>query len=137
MPILPGQIPADRFADPAEGEQYGKQEGPTWAEAVARGNHRLERKLHADFSGFLKRHEDKIALVHHTNPTKRTRATIGEPDYCIHFMSGKTLFIEFKVSNNTLSPEQLEITGRLKEAGFRVLVTGDYAEAISIAQSLF
>ena len=131
MENLPDHI-IDKIADPAERKRH-----LTWNEAVKRDNHRRELRLHSDFSGFLKRHEDKIALVHHTNPTKRTRATVGEPDYAIHFMSGKTLFLEFKVNGNKLSEEQEKIISRLIAAGFYVLITGSYEEAIGLARSLF
>jgi hypothetical protein len=133
MDAHPPQNIVDRIADPEIRKQYGS----TKEERAEKYTARLERELHGQFSGFLHRHKDKIALVHHTNPAKRTRATVGEPDYVIHFMSGQTLFIEIKVGKNKLSPEQEEITDRLREAGYKVLITGDYAEAIRIAQSLF
>jgi hypothetical protein len=133
MDAHPPQNIVDRIADPEIRKQYGS----TKEERAEKYTARLERELHGQFSGFLKRHEDFIALVVHSNTAKPTRSTPGTPDYCIHFMSGNSLFLEFKVNDNKLSPEQEEITDRLREAGYKVLITGDYAEAIRIAQSLF
>jgi hypothetical protein len=125
-----------RLMSAADRKVFGRA-GWTIADVQERVDLRLERKLHADFSGFLRRHEDRIALVHHTNPTKRTRSTIGEPDYCIHFMSGKTAFLEFKVNGNKLSRQQEIISAKLRSAGFQFLVTGSYEEAISFTQGFF
>jgi hypothetical protein len=133
MDAHPPQNIIDRIANPEIRKQYGS----TKEERAEKYTARLERELHGQFSGFLKRHEDFIALVVHSNTAKPTRSTPGTPDYCIHFMSGNSLFLEFKVNDNKLSPEQEEITDRLREAGYKVLITGDYNEAIRIAQSLF
>jgi hypothetical protein len=133
MDARPPQHIVDKIADPAIRKQYGS----TKEERASHYTLKLERELHNQFSGFLKRHQDKIALVHHTNPTKRTRSTVGEPDFMIAFMSGKMLYVEFKITGGKLSPEQEEITGRLKDAGFPVLITGDYQEAITLAYTLF
>jgi hypothetical protein len=133
MDAHPPQNIVDRIADPEIRKQYGS----TKEERAEKYTARLERELHGQFSGFLKMHEDKIALVVHSNTAKPTRSTPGTPDYCIHFMSGNSLFVEFKVNDNKLSTEQEEITDRLREAGYKVLITGDYAETIRIAQSLF
>jgi hypothetical protein len=133
MDFPPPQNIIDRIADPEIRKQYGS----TKEERAEKYTARLERELHGQFSGFLKRHEDFIALVVHSNTAKPTRSTPGTPDYCIHFMSGNSLFLEFKVNDNKLSPEQEDITDRLREAGYKVLITGNYDEAIRIAQSLF
>jgi hypothetical protein len=125
-----------KLMSPDDRKALGKS-GRTWAEAVASDNDKAERKLHSDFSGFLKRHEDELALVHHTNPTKRTRSTVGEPDYCIHFTTGKTAFVEFKINANKLSREQEITVAKLRSAGFPVLVTGSYEEAITFIQGFF
>jgi hypothetical protein len=133
---LTGPLPdhlASKIADPEE----KKRHGPTWAEAIQHGNHRLELKLHADFNNFLHRHKDQIALVYHANPSRKSTITPGAPDYQILSNSGATCFLEFKVGTNKLSPEQEVIIGRLRKAGFPVLVTGDYDEAIQFAQNYF
>src|SRR5580704_12849148 len=111
MDAHPPQNIIDRIANPEIRKQYGS----TKEERAAKYTARLERELHGQFSSFLKMHEDKIALVVHSNTAKPTRSTPGTPDYCIHFMSGNSLFVEFKVNDNKLSTEQEEITDRLRE----------------------
>jgi hypothetical protein len=133
MDAHPPQNIINCIADPEIRKQYGS----TKEERAEKYTARLERELHGQFSGFLKRHEDFIALVVHSNTAKPTRSTPGTPDYCIHFMSGNSLFIEMKVGGNKLSPEQDEITTRLRNAGFRVLITDSYHEAIEVAKSCF
>ena len=128
MTHIPDHI-IKKIADPDERAKH-----ITWDDAVRRDQHRSEIKLHANFSGFLKRHEDKIALVHHTNPARPSRSTIGEPDFMIAFMNGKTVYVEFKVGANKLSPEQSEIIARLLGGYHEVLVTGSYEEAIAFVQ---
>jgi hypothetical protein len=133
MDARPPQNIVDRIADPEIRKQYGS----TTKEQRENYGANLERDLHRQFWNELHRNRDKIALVCYCNPAKRTHATVGQPDFCIHFMNGRSLFVEFKVLGGRLSPEQGEITGRLADAGFKILITGDLSEAIRIAQSLF
>jgi hypothetical protein len=128
MPIFTGQIPdaiLDKIADPADRRKMGKA-GLTMAERSAKEETRLERELHSQFSGFLKRNESKTALVIHADPTKPARMTPGVPDYTIFFRNGRVLFVEFKVGRNWLTPEQTIIIAQLRESGFPVLITSSY-----------
>lgn len=42
----------------------------------------------------------------HSNPSKRTRQTLGTPDFIIPASGGRTLYVECKTVNGTLSKDQ-------------------------------
>jgi hypothetical protein len=107
-------------------KQFGKA-GRTMPEHIAEYSLKLERDLHNDFSGFLKRHE--FDLVIHTSPAKKSPIKLGWPDYTI-FKGGKILFIEFKVGANVLSEDQRTVIAQLLTEGFTVRVLYSYTEAV-------
>lgn len=118
---------------PEDRKSLGK-EGWTAAECHDKQSLKLERKLHAEFSGFLRRHE--FELVIHTDPRKKSAIMPGFPDYTI-LREGKVLFIEFKVSTNTLSDIQKEVIAMLLKEGFTVLVLRSYADAVDATMKFF
>jgi hypothetical protein len=132
MSLLPDHI-LSKIADPAEKKRLGKA-GLTMPEHIAEYSLKLERNLHNDFSGFLKRHE--FDLVIHTSPAKKSPIKAGWPDYTI-FKGGKILFIEFKVGENVLSEEQETVIAQLLTEGFTVCVLFNYAEAVEATLAFF
>lgn len=115
-------------------KQFDKA-GWTAEECQDRIDMRLERKLHAEFNGFLRRHE--FNLVIHGDPRKRSQLPPGWPDYSIFSFVGKVLFIEFKVGRNTLSEIQKEVIASLLKEGFTVLVLRSYADAVDATMKFF
>jgi hypothetical protein len=132
MTILPENLL--KLMSPADRKQYGRA-GWTAEDCQERVDLRLERKLHADFSGFLRRHE--FGLVIHTDPRKKSPIRPGWPDFSIFSRYSQTLFIEFKVGDNTLSTVQEEVIAELRAAGFTVLVLHNYADAVEATLDFF
>jgi hypothetical protein len=117
----------------ADRKQYGKM-GWTAEESHDKESLKLERKLHAEFNGFLRRHE--FDLVIHGDPRKKSQLPPGWPDYSI-FKDAKVLFIEFKVNGNRLSDIQKIVTGLLLAQGFTVRVLHAYGEAVDETMRFF
>jgi hypothetical protein len=132
MPLIPENLL--KLMNPADRKQYGRA-GWTTSEVQERVDLRLERKLHAEFSGFLRRHE--FGLVIHTDPRKRSPIRPGWPDYSIFGRYSQTLFIEFKVGENRCTPVQEEVIAELREAGFTVLVLHNYESAVEATLDFF
>ncbi|MBV8280837.1 MAG: hypothetical protein JO347_02090, partial [Candidatus Eremiobacteraeota bacterium] len=86
---------------------------------------RLEKELHGKFAGFLWRHE--LPFIH-CNPTKASTIEPGTPDFCITYQD-TSLYVEFKVGYNKLSPVQETRIAYLRKAGDTVLVSYSYEEA--------
>jgi hypothetical protein len=132
MPLIPENLL--RLMSPADRKEFGKA-GWSMAEVQERVDIRLERRLHADFSGFLHRHD--FGLVIHTDPRKRSPIRPGWPDFSIFGTRGLTLFIEFKVGQNQCSAVQEEVIAELRAAGFTVLVLHTYKEAVEATLDFF
>lgn len=94
----------------------------------------LEREIHSQFSGWLKRNgfED----YYHSDPVKRATIKKGLPDYGI-YRDSRILFIEFKVGKNGLTPDQEEVFGRMGRQGNVILVCYSYEEAVQTVQKFF
>jgi hypothetical protein len=122
-----------RLMSPKDRRQYGRG-GWTAEDVHARVDLRLERKLHAEFSGFLRRHE--FHLVIHADPRRKSQLPAGWPDFTI-FHEGKTLLLEFKTSQNTLSEIQKEVIASLLKEGFTVLVLRNYPDAVDATLEFF
>lgn len=129
--IIPNNL-LEKMA-PADRKQFGK-EGWTAAECVDKQSLKLERKLHSEFNGFLRRHE--FDLVIHGDPRKKSQLPPGWPDYSI-FRNAKVLFIEFKVNSNRLSDVQKIVTGLLLAQGFTVRVLYTYGDAVDATLEFF
>ena len=132
MPLIPENLL--RLMSPADKKQYGRA-GWTVAEVQERVDLRLERKLHAEFSGFLRRHE--FSLVIHTDPRKRSPIRPGWPDFSIFGTRGLTLFIELKVGQNQCTAVQEEVIAELRAAGFTALVLHTYKDAVEATLDFF
>jgi hypothetical protein len=132
MPLIPENLL--RLMSPADRKQFGKA-GMTIADVQERVDLRLERKLHAEFSGFLRRHE--FFLVIHTDPRKRSPIRPGWPDFSIFGRYTQALFIEFKVGNNHCTAVQEEVIAELRAAGFTVLVLHNYESAVEATLEFF
>jgi hypothetical protein len=122
-----------RLMSPADRRAYGKA-GWTAEECQQRVDNRLEGKLHAEFCGFLRRHE--FDLVVHADTRGRSQLPPGWPDFSI-YKAAKVLFIEFKVNRNTLSDVQKLRIARLLEEGFTVKVLRDLTDAMKITLEYF
>ncbi len=70
----------------------------------------------------------------YSDPSKRTRSTVGWPDFSIVCPNGKLLFVECKSKNGTLTKEQSAIRARAAELGHYIWVVysmEEFAEAVS------
>lgn len=58
----------------------------------------------------------------------------GFPDRTVLCPDGRTVFVEFKRDDGTLSPHQVEWIGKLKRLGFTVGVCRSVAEAVELVE---
>lgn len=63
-----------------------------------------ELPLHSEFSAWCARQQPPVPAVH-TNPSKKSRATPGAPDYVVVYR-GKVHLIELKDDEGEVSPAQ-------------------------------
>lgn len=110
----------------------------TRAEAEHKYVIRTEVKIHDKFASFLHRHD--LPFVH-SNPRKKSSIARGHPDFLITIPP--SLFIEFKIAPNGLTPDQIEYIAKLERWGNRVFVITEtepgeaYATAIKAVQKYF
>jgi hypothetical protein len=76
-------------------------------------NKLTERDIHAQFTGFCRRHG---IIVWHSNPVRKSSIATGLPDF-LCWRNGIAVAIEFKVGPNTLTSEQKHVFQAIKDAG--------------------
>lgn len=135
MTILPGQIPADRFADPAEAKRYGKVDlAEFFAARHAKQERRQELKEQTIFDNWLrlKRSEGVLSFTH-PRPDKATTIAVGHLDFEIR-SGGRCLMLEFKAGGGQLSSAQRTFLECEWRAGNPADVCYSAAEAIELVR---
>jgi hypothetical protein len=126
--MLPDHI-VEKIADPAERKRH-----MTALDAADKYALSTERELHSKFSSYCLLHG---ILFEHENPSKRSTARSGWPDYRLFGPGGHFMAIEFKVGSNRLTGPQEAIKVELEKRGFRYVVAYSLVEAIRAAQQHF
>src|SRR5215510_13770039 len=124
-------IPTQRIVDrmiPEDRKQLPKQIRLTSSERQAKNEAENERKMHNQFSDYLRLRKQVFQFVH-ANPTKRSTIKRGWPDYTVICKIMARLrprpvacLIEFKVPGGKLSPDQIQCFNELEVAGIPVYV---------------
>jgi hypothetical protein len=131
MPILPGQIPAGKFADPAEGKRYGTL---SIAERAAKGQRREELKEQALFESYLRiKKGEGVLTFTHPRSDKPTTIEVGHLDFEIR-AKGRCLMLEFKGFGGQLTPAQRAFLVSEWRAGNPADVCYSAAEAIELVR---
>ena len=86
---------------------------------------RLEKELHKDFEGFLRR--NRMVYIH-SRMDKRATIAKGIPDFIILHRRA-TIAIEFKIRGNKTSTEQEQFIDSLRKEMIPVFVCYSYEEA--------
>jgi hypothetical protein len=124
--ILPDRI-VEAIADPTERKRH-----VTAQEGSERYALSTERQMHSLFSSYCLLHG---ILFEHENPSKRSTARPGWPDYRLFAPGGHFMALEFKVRPNRLSDDQEAIKAELEGRGFRYVVAYSLLEAIYAVQA--
>jgi hypothetical protein len=107
------------LASPADQKKFKR--GRTYkTEAMLKCATAIERKIHDQFIGFLRRHE--IPYVH-SSTVKKSSIQAGHPDFTI--LKPPWFFIEFKVKPNGLTADQKTRIAELEAAGNKVFVVDE------------
>jgi hypothetical protein len=133
MPLIPENLL--RLMSAADRKQFGKA-GWNMAEVQERVDLRLERKLHSDYVGFLRRHGFKDHQIITSPMNRKSFLPQGFPDFLIQ-RGGRFLYLEFKTGNNRLSPIQELVIADLIADGCRVLVLYTYKAAVEATLDFF
>jgi hypothetical protein len=75
-------------------------------------------------------------LFHHSRCDRATTNVVGEPDFSIFSGNGAVLFIEVKVGNNKLSPEQRAWQYCCQVLGYKYVVIRSFEEFLKTIESL-
>lgn len=131
MSISPGQIPADRFADPAEGKRFGKV---SIAERSAKNQRRAELKEQATFDTWLRarKTEGKLTFTH-PRSDKATTIEVGHLDFEIR-SQGRCIMLEFKAPGGKLTDAQNAFLASEWRAGNPADICYSAAEAIELVR---
>ena len=132
MPILPGQIPADRFANPVEGKQFGKLSIAEQLKKAQGKQRREELKEQAIFEALLRQKTEQCSLTFtHPRADRRTTIEVGHADFIIR-AGGRCLALEFKAPGCSPSPAQQEFLRKEWAAGNPAAIVYSAAEANDI-----
>jgi hypothetical protein len=116
--------------DPADRAKLGPA-GVTAAESAARDRVRSERKDHSDFINYCNL---RAITWNHCDPTRKSTARTGWPDFDLSFPVRRRLLVEFKVRPNKLTPEQEERRIELERDGWPYVIVYSLHEAIEAVQ---
>lgn len=125
-----------KLMDPADKKKLGK-EGQTFDEAQSGAWDKLEKELHNQYLGFLRRNGFIEPI--HAPMNKKSMLPEGWPDFTV-FGGGRgipPLFIEFKVGKNKLSKEQESCIELLRSMGYTVYVLYTYEESVRYTKAYF
>ena len=104
-------------------------------EAITKAVTKTEREEQKDFRNWLRQKKAQGLLTFGCSQAhKATTRELGEPDFAVYARGGKTLFLEFKVSTNKLTPEQESEVELLTSLGHLVAIPRTALEAISITR---
>ncbi len=124
-PLELGDSVISKIADPKEKKRLGKA-GLTMEERTAKRQEDDEKKLRDQIEGFCMRNKiDADGGDDH----RRSRLRTGRPDLVLT-RNNRSLWVEFKVRNNKLSPAQYEHIAWLRECGNETIIIEDYADGI-------
>lgn len=126
------------LVDPGQRKGIVKARGfDTADKRKAKIDAKLERELHNQYIGFLRRNE--LAYVH-ANPVKPSTIQKGCPDFTVTggvSHGYRCLYGEFKMPGGTLGPDQVKYIAYLTELGCKVYVWYDYPTAIKDTSEFF
>lgn len=89
-----------------------------------------ELPLHAEFSRWCAAQQPPVPVVH-TNPSKKSRATPGAPDYVVVYKN-KIHLIELKDDEGDLSPAQAAWMRMANDQGVTVRVCHSMREILEV-----
>ena len=95
---------------------------------------KLERDEQRTFARWLRKHGLADSAIWHST-AHRTKGTRGTPDFVVP-VSGVTLYIEFKLPGNTLSPDQENFRKSLDAQRYQLHVVASAQEAIALVEPL-
>ena len=139
-------IPAQRqidLMDPKDRAQFPKKIRLTTSERRSANETKTERKMHDDFSGYL-RLRNRIFQFVHADPSKRSTIEPGWPDYtvlCKIMLVPRprpvACLIELKAPGGRLSEVQVKKFAELEAAGMTVYVCTSLADAMAQLKEYF
>jgi hypothetical protein len=126
---IPGNI--SKLMAPEDRQALGIR---TPEERMIKAESELERDLHHQFSGWLRR--NGFSDFYHADPARRSTIQTGLPDFGI-FRDSRIVFIEIKVGKNTLSDEQEVVFQRMGQQGNIILVCHSYEQCVKAVTGFF
>jgi hypothetical protein len=120
-----------KLMDPKDRKSLGVR---TNEEVAAQNDLTLEREIHNQFIGWLRRHD--FLDSYHSDPVRRPTIKAGLPDFGV-YRNSRILFIEFKIATGRLSAVQEETFQRMGSQGNVILVCHSYDEAAKATAQFF
>ena len=126
--IIPDNI--GRLMSPEDQKKYGFE---TIEVITQRQEEQLEKDLHEMLLAYLRRNE---LGYYHAGMHKKSELPVGMPDFGI-YRGSRIMWIEFKVGQNKISPEQKNQIGKMLCDGNEVHVCYSYPDAIAKVEQFF
>lgn len=127
--VIPDNI--GRLMSPEDQKKYGFKSVETIA---AEQEVKLEKDLHEKLLAYLRR--KGFCDPYRAGMHKKSELAIGMPDFGI-YRGSRIMWIEFKVGQNKISPEQKNQIGKMLCDGNEVHVCYSYPDAIAKVEQFF